>query len=252
MLHGLPIHGPTILKDDPSAKLMIASEYFEQIQQTLLSEKWVNKEQILPLPARMLAVKTFENDTHKAAVALDVLSACCHFLAELKVSHYLDAGTLLGMYRDQALIPWDDDLDLSVTSSDVELIQSALPKLMETLKEVSEEDWEFNAYKATQAYGNVPNGAVRSFKVSCFSATNLPSIDFFVKYVGLKNSDHCLASRGISIPAAYSESVVDYPCGDHVWPIPINAAAYLEHHYGDWRTPNKDWSISELTSAQTF
>lgn len=251
-LHGLNIHPPAFLSSNPNAKVVIASEYYEQIRSQLLSSALVIESQILPLPARMLAVKTFEDDQEKSAIALDILRCCCEVLSEIQVPHYLDAGTLLGMYRDQKLIPWDDDLDLSVSSQNTDAIKNAMPTLITKLNDLSRQLWEFQVHTATRAYGNVPKGAIRSFKVVCMSAENLPSIDFFVKYVGNGNSDHCLASRGISIPSAYSKSIISYLCGEDEWPIPVDAKAYLTRHYGDWRTPNKDWSISELTSAETF
>ncbi|MBF7072364.1 LicD family protein [Glaciecola sp. MH2013] len=251
-LLGLTISSPDILKNKPHIKLFIASEYTEQIQQHLLAEGFIEQAQIQPLAARMLAVTTFADDKEKAEIALDVLQCCVNFLRALKVSHYLDAGTLLGIYRDQKLIPWDDDLDLAVNSRDVENIQKNLAKLVNDLHTLTKQTWQYQVHYASQTFGNVPKDAVRSFKVVCESNTKLPSIDFFVKYVGGGRSDHSLASRGINIPSSYTESIIDFSCGDYAWPIPANADAYLTRHYGDWRTPKPDWSITELKSAETF
>jgi len=50
-------------------------------------------------------------------------------LDENRVTYFMTSGTLLGSYRHHGRIPWDDDVDLMVNSSDKELVWNILTAL---------------------------------------------------------------------------------------------------------------------------
>jgi phosphorylcholine metabolism protein LicD len=53
-----------------------------------------------------------QRDIEKArTVLIDVTD----FLDEHKIPYCLEAGTLLGMLRDRDIIPWDHDIDISIS-----------------------------------------------------------------------------------------------------------------------------------------
>ena len=57
------------------------------------------------------------------------LSTVIQALEEARVTYFMTSGTLLGSYRHHGHIPWDDDVDLMVNSSDKELIWTTLTAL---------------------------------------------------------------------------------------------------------------------------
>jgi len=57
------------------------------------------------------------------------LGIVLNVLNRLNVTYFMASGTLLGSYRHHGRIPWDDDVDLIVNSSDKELIWKSLTAL---------------------------------------------------------------------------------------------------------------------------
>lgn len=54
------------------------------------------------------------------------------------------------------------------------------------------------------------------------------------------------------MPADFSATTIIYECNGFKRPIPCYTDKYLEEHYGDWRTPNPDWKLQNLTNARVF
>lgn len=251
-LQGYVIYPVDKVPDSNSTLVLIASEFYEQIKQQLMEVEYFHSDKIKALPARFLSKKHFQNDSKFIIEALVVLNVCCEVLAALAIKHHIDAGTLLGLYRDQTLIPWDDDLDIAVDSSGRQIISDNLELFVARLNLVSGGDWQAQALKSEESFGAVPANAVRAFKFIDRSDQALPAIDFFVKYVANGSSDYCLSSRGIRMPAEFAESVSEYKCHDFVWPIPGDTPGYLAHHYGNWQIPDPNWSLQKLENTQVF
>jgi phosphorylcholine metabolism protein LicD len=53
------------------------------------------------------------------------------FLDEENVKYWLNFGTLLGAVRDKKIISWDNDIDLSVSVSEVNKVLKIIPKMSE-------------------------------------------------------------------------------------------------------------------------
>ncbi|TRY61498.1 hypothetical protein TCAL_11813 [Tigriopus californicus] len=58
--------------------------------------------------------------TNEEKQILSHLLAVSHqIFKELKISYFLFAGTLLGAYRNQTILPWDDDMDIAMDQTRV-------------------------------------------------------------------------------------------------------------------------------------
>ncbi|WP_100655829.1 nucleoside-diphosphate sugar epimerase/dehydratase [Alteromonas flava] len=251
-LFGLPIIAPHKMTVTEAETIFIASEFFEQIQHQLCTELDIVPSRISPLPARMLTAKRFEHDPVSIAMSLKLLNTCCEALQELDASHHIDAGTLLGVYRDNSLIPWDDDMDIAIDANAVERVAECLNVFVQRLVNISGQPWQATICYTEQAFGNVPAGAIRAFKFSCEVEDSLPSIDFFVKYRCSEFSDYCLASRAIRMPAKFTTNILTFSCQGYEWPIPGDTEGYLTYHYGNWRVPDPDWCLQDLNNTEVF
>ena len=251
VINGLSVHSPSDIECLDLSKVLIASEFFEQVIEQL--------KRIAPdlpyevLPARIIKPLELQHSHRAGQTALDILKLLSGHLHHHCLEHYVDAGTLLGIYRDNALIPWDDDLDFAIKGCSVEeairVIEWVLPELM-TLTGV---EWQLTHYINHQSYGCVPVGGIRALKLTPKEGMeHFPGVDFFVKYIEGENMDYCLSSRGFRMPSSHFSSTPLYPFNGSYVSIPHDAESYLERHYGDWKTPKRDWTLAELKNTTVF
>lgn len=252
-LSGHKVYSPQHLADAMFDLVLIASEYFEQITQQLSNALKLANDKMLVLPARMLKPVTLGQSGTTRDNALQVLFIVSECFNQNNVNYYIDAGTLLGIYRDGQLIPWDDDLDLAVNADDLQAVKHVMNTAMVKLQAAFGVAWEVQEHHAKEAFGAVPEGAVRGLKLkTCEPDEELPMMDIFVKYVQGDVMDYTLSSRGITMPSKHILDTVPMLYQQRNLRIPYDVEGYLTSHYGDWRTPVKDWNLGMLKSATVF
>lgn len=248
-VNGFQVWSPKQMSQLVYDAIYVASEFFEKIQ-LQLTELGVEKNKVKVLPAHMLASRLFEDSSTACDAAITMLISIRDAFDKQDIPYFLDAGTLLGLYRDGALIPWDDDLDIGVSYHDVERVKSALEEVLAELNQKVGDGWVVEEHKATQVFGCIEPGDTRSFKLkNTDGAIECPMLDVFIKYIEGDNMDYTLASRGIRMPSYHFENLQSLEFRGHVFTIPQRPEDYLEGYYGDWRTPVKNWDLSMIKAA---
>lgn len=234
-------------------QVFIASEFFEQIQRQLVQELGVNPERIQVLPTSVIKPLALGESDEVKETAEQILLLICQHLAKQDIPYYVDAGTLLGLYRDGQLIPWDDDLDLAVASEHVSGVNAVLQHCLPMLESLTGTPWAVTEHRAQRGFGAVPEGAIRGLKLHPQdSELKLPMLDVFVKYIAGDTMDYVLSSRGISMPSCHILHTDELQFRGVTLAIPSDVEDYLTLHYGDWRTPVKDWNLGMLQNASVF
>ncbi|MBP7074179.1 MAG: LicD family protein [Rhabdochlamydiaceae bacterium] len=83
--------------------------------------------------------------THQ--IEIEVFKEICELLKKHDIVFWLDCGSALGAYRYQGMIPWDDDIDISIVSNDHHNVR----KLLESLdpEKYQVQDWSSHLYPCT-------------------------------------------------------------------------------------------------------
>ena len=252
-IHSLPVLSPNQLSSFTFDLVLIASEYFEQIKQQLEVVQGIAASKIKVLSASQIKGFHIGDNQQSRERSENVLFALCQVFRELSLKYHIDAGTLLGIYRDDSLIPWDDDLDFAIPSEMVDVVRQNQQVILGALNANTQVEWGLTEHVSTKDFGLVKRGDIRSFKLEAKSNhAGLPLVDLFVKYLDETTMDYVISSRGFSMPSEHMQSVVSHDFKGQSLMFPFNVDGYLTKHYGDWRTPKPEWNLSELKNATVF
>ncbi|MBU0994518.1 MAG: LicD family protein [Proteobacteria bacterium] len=170
----------------------------------------------------------------KALKLLDRVTGC---LDKSQVSYWLEGGTLLGVVRENRLLPWDNDLDISVKENDYEKLIQCIPKIKKLgyrvkTKSFEKDDPPFNKDK------------IRIIKVRSrrfFFFRGKVCLDIFIKFRKDEIYYWRVKDTKKSVPAEFYNELVTWPFNHKTYFVPKDYDGYLTYRYGNWRIPVKEW-----------
>jgi len=177
------------------------------------------------------------------------------------VTYWLDHGTLLGIVREQRLLPWDTDMDITVPATSLPQLHAAMPalKAMGLRLRLRKQPCDADAWKR----GMPRLVKVRNTRFRIFRGDLL--LDIFIAWRHAdryhwslwKHDDHSLQVR--SVPAHFFDALGTVEFDGRSWPIPSSIEEYLTARYGNWRQPVCSWNChadeaaaAGASSAVTF
>ena len=177
-----------------------------------------------------------------AKTAEIMLHKVTELLEKIDVPYILDAGTLLGIIRENRLLPWDNDLDIAIQYNSVHTILKYRWKLWLM-------GYRTHISRFKRDIGPFKKGEIRIIKIQTryllfIKKDNL--LDIFVKK---KINDEHVMILGHNppfleaVPAKYMEQRTLKSFNQKKYFIPEDFDGYLTYNYGDWHTPVKDWDF---------
>lgn len=131
-LCGQPIFGPSVLSGGDFDEVHVASMWTRKIHLQLVESLAVPAAKIIDLPKHLIKrrLRPFETAEGQAA-GKRLISEMSEYFAAHDTCLVLDGGCLLGIMRDQMLIPWDDDIDFLVHIADAGKVVALLRRFAE-------------------------------------------------------------------------------------------------------------------------
>lgn len=225
---GLPVLQPTADNLLRAQHVIITSMWVREIYDQLRavgvahSRIWV--------PAKPMFTSMHQRfSPGREAVALEVLGAAFESLEHTGLRVFIDFGTLLGLWRDSALIPWDNDIDVGVVGQNRSEHQQVAAALQEVAVNIGIEaavsslenssDVMLEVGEITIPVG-IDQSVIRGRRIVNLQNPHFPEVDIDMVMP---------LSR---LPARPSIRV------------PNRASDYLEFRYGtSWRTPTEQWAV---------
>jgi lipopolysaccharide cholinephosphotransferase len=195
---------------------------------------------------------------------------------EQKISYWIFQGTLLGIIRDNNLIPWDNDIDIAVWSGSISKKQ--IKDLMLSNGYEVEDDGKKYDYINFKKHGgktvdinffklskdrnivytewDIPNNTILAKIVyknlvvlnKLYQVTHLNFFYYLEGKIRKKLSPLITRTGGYSMPIKYLNSFSNYECKNLLIRIPSDYIKVLEYLYGnDWEAPkmNYKWEDSQ-------
>lgn len=175
-------------------------------------------------------------------LAENLLIEITSLLDKNNIIYCLEGGTLLGIYRENRLLPWDNDLDLSILED--ELIK--IDKFIEDLRKANFRV-RTRYFQKDDFYFKKRN--LRIIKIrnkSLFGLIKGPiCLEIFIKY----KRENCVywkvGNKTMAAPLFFYEKIRTILFLNKEYKIPLETEAYLEHKYGNWKIQQKEWNTME-------
>jgi len=180
-------------------------------------------------------------------IALKMLDDVTTIFEKHNIRYWLDFGTLLGIVREGRLLPWDDDMDISIFEEDRQKVHNIV---MPEIKKLN--------YRVYSRFHHVEDDILKKDDFRAFRVRNYNwryfrgyvKIDIFVMY----RKDEFVYWREFGekhrLPASLIQEFDTIEFNGKQYTKPKNTDAYLTYHYGDWRTPNSEYN-SQIDGVKT-
>lgn len=176
-----------------------------------------------------------------ARLGENMLQDVAEILELEKIPYILEAGTLLGIVREDRLLPWDNDLDITIT-------REYAKKLLACRWRFWLRGYRTRIRRFSKDTGPFKKGTPRILKIQTrkflfFKDVSL--MDIFIKDLIDDKYFWTVAEKNPVLKAAprsFYEKHTNYTFRGKSYSVPEDYIGYLEYHYGDWKTPKKEWN----------
>ncbi|MBJ6369737.1 LicD family protein [Snuella sedimenti] len=167
-------------------------------------------------------------------------------LDDCNINYWLEGGTLLGLRRENRLLPWDNDIDISIMIDE----KHKFDDFFKTLKKKK------YRVKTRQFKNSIPpfkQKDIRMIKIRerrFFGLIKgIVCLDVFIKYPKNEHTYWEIDNKIKSVPSKFYKSFKIINFKGYCYSIPKLTDEYLEYRYGNWQKTVKDWNTSKDDNA---
>jgi phosphorylcholine metabolism protein LicD len=169
----------------------------------------------------------------------EILNAC-------DINYWLEGGTLLGIRREGRLLPWDNDIDIS-------MMIDQKPKLDAFYSSLEQNNYRVKTRFFEHSKSPFNEGDIRMIKIRehrFFGLIKGPvCLDIFIKYPKKENAYWEIDNKVKSVPYKFYKRFKTVSFKNFDYSILEDTDGYLTYRYGNWKTPVKNWDTSKDDKA---
>lgn len=244
VLHGIPVIDPATLFDFDFDQLVITSQWIDSIQSQLIHQIKLPQDKIrVPAKHEVKAENPFQHPP-TLELAQETMVAVSKYLEGHGVTLYLDSGTLLGLIRNGNLIPWDDDVDFAINSTEFPLATQLMANFLDIAPRKNEIDWK--VLMISQGEEDV----CINIEFEPRKADAYKEFDISLQMRQHRNGRSELVSSAGIFDAA-SEHFTGHEALNafgHIFSIPNKAEEFLSFMYGDWKKPRPAMAMNDYNN----
>jgi len=177
--------------------------------------------------------------------ALKMLEDVTSIFEKANIKYSLTAGTLLGIVRENRLLPWDRDMDLRIFYQDSE-------KIVNSIKLIRKAGYKVRIRYQEKDDPPLIKGDVRLLKIysrkkiffkgevmmDCFIATK-----FDDQYIWSCGGERKYTKK--AVPSNFYDNLERINFKGVEYFAPTKRKDYLKFRYGEWQIPKKKWRFTK-------
>jgi phosphorylcholine metabolism protein LicD len=173
-----------------------------------------------------------------AKIAVDMLQKVTDILDKREIKYWLEGGTLLGIIREDRLLPWDNDMDISLTEEYYDAILDAVDEI----KKLGYMVWfkEFDSDNDPFKKGVKRIIKIRTRKL--YFIRGEVALDIFIKFKKGNEYFWQVGEKRKSAPEHFYTNLREHKFNNKNYLVPKDCEEYLTFRYGEWQTPIKEWN----------
>ena len=179
-------------------------------------------------------------------IAERMLESVAKILVNCDIQYWLEGGTLLGIRREGRLLPWDNDIDVSMMVNQSHKLNSFYGALKKSGFRVKTRTFNQNSSYFKQVDLRMIKIRERRF-FGLIKGT--VCLDVFIKYPNEDNSYWEIDNKTKFVPSKFYNAFKTISFKNHNYLIPELTDDYLTYRYGNWETPVKNWDTSKDDKA---
>lgn len=242
---GIMVYSINDLLDLVFDEIVITTQWALEVQKQLIEELGIDQQKIvLPQKKQLKNITPFAN-LNSLELGRHIIKQLNALAIEGNIPLVIDFGTLLGLVRDQDIIPWDDDIDFSAP---VEYAQK-VEKLVVDFKKNNAEKIEWKIERVVDKDSNIA-GLLLKFHDPSQTRTEFVTSLSFRKNIDGK-AIH-LPSLGMWYsPIKHFRSLELIRWQGELIQVPFLYLDYLSFQYGNWQVPKKDIQLSDYANLNS-
>ena len=176
--------------------------------------------------------------------SMKMLQKVTQIMEKNGIPYWLEGGTLLGIVREKRLLPWDNDMDISLIKDNEKKLLSILFKIFLCGYIVRVKKYKFDVEPFEKGEVRIVKIRNRKFLFIKGDAT----LDIFFKR---KNDNEYFWTVGVkkpvlkSVPKNFYEELTTFDFNGKPYSVPKDYDGYLTYRYGDWKIPVKKWNFKK-------
>jgi hypothetical protein len=153
------------------------------------------------------------------------------------IKYWLLAGTLLGSVRNEKMIEWDDDIDIGLDVEDYWKVRELLDH---------QNYFAYHAIWRREICVTKPGCPRNVFHVDMFFIENTDNASYIYSYkINSFTNIWDIEQRQI-FPKNIFKETKDWVYETIPIRIPVKFEEILSLHYGDWKTPQQNWTANDI------
>ena len=241
LFYGVKIISPTQIKDFKYDEIVITTQWVKEVQKQLINDLKIDKNKIfIPTKESLKKPKPFL-DKATIDLAKDILKTISQNAYNDDVELFVDTGTLLGIVRDNTIMPWDDDIDFAFNISNTKNIDFDIKLWVTKVLEKSDLPVSFDISALVDKSGTIVDIAI-DFKSDIYNPFRT-SINIRKDIDG--NSVELSALGLYYAPSKYFSKYELIEWEGVKLKVPYKYKDYLTFVYGDWKTVKKSITMTD-------